>query len=226
MLRFISDGPAVRADGGRPTRRGRPPAAFFGGRREPESRAGRANSQRLRAGRAGSQCLRLCADARPPHAQGVGVLRFISDGSAVRADGGRAARGGRGNRRRLPRGRACGRQGRRVEEGEDGNGRPTRRGTATRASRAGWRLLSAAGTAGSIHAHAGAHPNTRPIATTRGGLRPCPRRNPPEHATDRAHARRALSAPAQEPPEHATDRVLTRRLCPRLRRSPQIHHRQ
>ena len=38
---------------------------------------------------AGSQCLRPHGDARPPHEQGAGALRFGSDGAAVRADGGR-----------------------------------------------------------------------------------------------------------------------------------------
>ena len=38
---------------------------------------------------AGSQCLRPHGDARPPHEQGAGALRFGSDGAAVGADGGR-----------------------------------------------------------------------------------------------------------------------------------------
>ena len=41
------------------------------------------------AGSAGSQCLRPHGDARPPHEQGAGALRFGSDGAAVGADGGR-----------------------------------------------------------------------------------------------------------------------------------------
>ena len=41
------------------------------------------------AGSAGSQRLRPHGDARPPHEQGAGALRFGSDGAAVGADGGR-----------------------------------------------------------------------------------------------------------------------------------------
>ena len=43
----------------------------------------------MTAGRAGGQRLRPHGDARPPHEQGAGALRFGSDGAAVGADGGR-----------------------------------------------------------------------------------------------------------------------------------------
>ena len=121
---------------------------------------------------------------------------------------------------------------------------PAHRGTATRASRAGWRLLSAAGTPGSVRAHAGAHPNTRPMAPSRGGS-VCACAGARRFTTANSTRRRALSAPMQEPTRtrdrsrpHAAGSIRARAgahpntqpiapsrsgLCPRPRRSPPEH---
>ena len=52
-------------------------------------------------GSAGFQCLWPHGDARPPHEQGAGALRFVSDGATVGADGGRLTS------RSLPPAKAC-----------------------------------------------------------------------------------------------------------------------
>ena len=69
------------------------------GRRAPKGPAAQRPSGP--AGSAGSQCLRPHGDARPPHEQGAGALRFVSDGTAVGADGGRLTS------RSLPPAKAC-----------------------------------------------------------------------------------------------------------------------
>ena len=54
-----------------------------------------------RAGSAGGQCRWCHGDARPPHEQGAGALRFVSDGVAAGADDGRLGS------RSLPPAKAC-----------------------------------------------------------------------------------------------------------------------
>ena len=66
----------------------RPKAQRPKGSKTEGSKAPRPKALRLQVP-AGSQCLRPHGDARPPHEQGAGTLRFGSDGAAVGADGGR-----------------------------------------------------------------------------------------------------------------------------------------
>ena len=101
VLRFVSDGADVRADGGKSTSRDLPPAAV--------GETGRRRSRG--AGSAGGQCLRRVGHASPPHEQGADLLRFVSVPAVERIHGGRPTSRGRppaavfgtgdgGNRRR------------------------------------------------------------------------------------------------------------------------------
>ena len=67
----------------------RPKAPKAQSPKAPRPQGPKARRPRGPAGSAGSQCLRPHGDARPPHEQGAGALRFGSDGAAVGADGGR-----------------------------------------------------------------------------------------------------------------------------------------
>ena len=62
---------------------------LFCSKREIREATGEQDDIAERAGSAGFQRLRPHGDARPPHEQGAGALRFGSDGAAAGADGGR-----------------------------------------------------------------------------------------------------------------------------------------
>ena len=89
-VRCVPFAASMRADGGKPTCRGLPPAVCVGDVALPcRQRRGGGSG-----GSAAGQCLWLRADAYPPHGQGACGLRCVPFAASMRADGGKRMRSG------------------------------------------------------------------------------------------------------------------------------------
>ena len=102
MLRFVSVPAAERIHGGRPTSRGRPPAAVFGGwetgrwgRLPPKGFSRVWTLEQVRAGSAGGQCLRLGFTHPSPTSRGLGCFVSFLFRRQRRIHGGRPTSRGR-----------------------------------------------------------------------------------------------------------------------------------